>query len=176
MYAHRLQDAVRNFIGLTEYASPPSFRHLESSAEATFTTVSETSALNVYNPARHTNCSLDIVNDKLVSTNAFVPLHNSLSIQGWIVNSDTQVPRQFDLLLVNGSDIYSVKARSGLSRPDVAKALHFNAASTAGFSIEAQSNDMSPGTYRVVISLTNNGGVETCDTTKLVVLGHANLK
>jgi hypothetical protein len=176
MYAHRLQDAVRNLVGLTEHASPLSFRHLESSAESPFGTEGGASAPNVNNLARHANCALDILNNKLVSTDALVPPHDPLSIQGWIANSNNQAPSQFDLLLVNGPDIYGVKAESGLSRPDVAKALHSDAANTAGFNILAQSNNITPGAYRIVVRLNNDGKLETCDTMKSVIIGNAKLQ
>jgi hypothetical protein len=172
MYAHRIQNAVRNLLGFTEPSTPPSFRRLVAThAETLPNTDAATYASIASKPVSRANCAIDNVNDKFVNNAASVKLHDSLSIQGWVVNSSDEAPSYFDLLLANGAGSYGLKAYTGISRPDVAKVLHSDTARSAGFNIIAQSNNVPDGTYRVVINLVNNDKIETCDTLKSIIIG-----
>ena len=172
MYAHRLQDAVRNMFGAAGHTAIPSFRLLDSRAGMSFASPSAKSASTAGDVNSHANCALDIVNDKLVITSASAQLHKPLSMQGWITNSDGQAPGKFDLLLIEGPDVYGVKVASGINRPDVAKVLHSQDAESAGFNINAQSSSVPAGKYRVIIRLVSNGRAEFCDTQRSIIIGN----
>lgn len=113
-------------------------------------------------------CSLDqIIVNGIVATDHEVSVHDGsmLHFAGWITDNARKVSNRFTIRLTSSDpNSYTLSARAGLSRPDVARALQSKSARHAGYSVMAPMTDIPQGDYRIILTTHTSGQVNACDT------------
>lgn len=119
-------------------------------------------------------CALDQITVNGVPTSKReVSVHEVglLGFTGWIADGNRTAPPRFTIELV-GHDKkgYALEASTGLTRPDVAHALQSDFALDSGYSIIAQTNNISPGSYQIVLVTPTSSHTDVCDTRQTLKL------
>ena len=120
------------------------------------------------------HCSLDAINGAGFAdgvSRSTVKAGEAFSAGGWVVSSAMQFVPQFTLVL-EGAQSYGFAGTTGISRPDVAKAMNADTAGQSGFNVTANLGTIPAGTYKVVTLVKSATASEICDTQRKVVLGN----
>ena len=108
-------------------------------------------------------CALDAVNG-VGAPHGTLNTHAPMLLQGWIVDSNKQPPRDFFVAL-KGGKTYAVEGRTAGARPDVATALGNPSALDSGFDLTANAVAVPPGTYDVLLFIRDkDGAAQVCAT------------
>lgn len=119
------------------------------------------------------HCSLDTINSVGFingATQATVKTDSVFTAGGWLVDGAMQSPATFTLVL-EGTESFGFAATTGISRPDVAKAMGAETAGQSGFNTSANLGTTPAGTYKVLALIKGTNGTELCDTTRQLVIG-----
>ena len=116
-------------------------------------------------------CVLDAVNGMVVTESANVKNGSVINLSGWVISSDKKAPEQF-VLILKGVEVYGLASTTGVSRPDVAKAVDSNAAATAGFSANTTLSNLANGTYQVLTLVQGPNGRELCNSQRQLVINN----
>lgn len=126
--------------------------------------VFDLAALRAAKPAQMA-CSIDKVNGKPVTAEPVsIAVGGDVEFRGWVANPQKQAPPAFALVLGNGDKAYALRGETGLSRPDVAKALGASELATAGYTVSAKLENIEPGLYQVSLVQDTNNTVSRCAT------------
>lgn len=121
-------------------------------------------------PAAATNkqCALDNISGQVAGSAAQLHAGTSALFVGWAGNGKGQAANGF-LLVLKGSQSYSVPLAMNVARPDVAKALSSDGMANSGYQVNASLSGVAPGSYHIAIvdpvDVSN-----TCDTSRDIVV------
>ena len=116
-------------------------------------------------PAAATNkhCALDNISGQVAGT-AQMHTGTSALFVGWAGNGKGQAANGF-LLVLKGSQSYSVPLAMNVARPDVAKALSSDGMANSGYQVNASLSGVAPGSYHIAI-VDPADVSNTCDTSR----------
>lgn len=120
------------------------------------------------------HCSLDAINGSgnLNGNNpTTVKDGQTFTAGGWVVTSALQSPSKFTLVL-QGADSYGFESTTGVSRPDVAKAMNAASAVQSGFNVTANLGTTPTGTYKVQALIKSPNGTELCDMQRQLIISN----
>lgn len=103
-------------------------------------------------PATATNkqCALDNISGQFAGSAAQLHAGNSALFVGWAGNGKGQTANGF-LLVLKGSQSYSVPLAMNIARPDVAKATSSDGMMNSGYQVNASLSGVASGSYHIVI-------------------------
>jgi phosphoglycerol transferase MdoB-like AlkP superfamily enzyme len=116
-------------------------------------------------------CALDTLDGRVLAADKPISLKAGQPVvaTGWVVDGGRRAPPAFTLVL-RGRQDYGFEASTGMPRPDVARALGAGSADHAGFDAVLDPARVHPGTYDVATLLQTDGGYETCDTHRRLIV------
>lgn len=113
-------------------------------------------------------CSLDSI-DGNYSERVQLTKDQSHVFRGWLEDSMQKPAGTFQLIFL-GNKSFSVQAKTGGARPDVALGQSNSALETAGFSFSVNLNTIPTGEYSVRLLIGSRDGASWCDTRKSVLV------
>lgn len=121
-------------------------------------------------PAAATNkqCALDNISGQVAGSVAQLHAGANVLFVGWAGNGKGQVTNGF-LLVLKGSQLYSVPLAMNVARPDVAKALSSDDMANSGYQVNASLSGVASGAYHVFITDSADAS-NTCDTNRDVMV------
>ena len=149
MVAHGIQDAIRRLFHARRSAMGSAMPMDSAMLEVAEQTPSA--------------CVLEAINSFPMADSTHVKSGSAINLSGWVIASNRTSPPHFALIL-RGANAYRVDSATGISRPDVAKALGSDAAATAGFSANVKLSGVATGIYPIMLLVPGPRGNELCDT------------
>ncbi|MGS1121653.1 hypothetical protein [Rhodanobacter sp. UC4436_H3] len=114
-------------------------------------------------------CSFDSVDGNYSKTEAKLDRSNSHTFRGWALTENMQVVKDVKFVL-KGTDSFSIMAKTGTERPDVASYLKDANLSSSGFNFSTTLESVPAGVYQVLL-VTRFGEVPyACETKKSVTV------
>jgi hypothetical protein len=135
-----------------------------AAANAAF--VAYTSSIPV--AATNKQCALDNISGQFAGSAAQLHTGASATFVGWAGNGKSQAANGF-LLVLKGSQSYSVPLAMNIARPDVAKALSSDGMANSGYQVSASLSGVASGSYHFVI-VDSVDASNTCDTSRDVTV------
>lgn len=117
------------------------------------------------------SCYLDMVNEVRSKGSFEVTVGQPNKIVGWAVDQNKAAAANFTLVLKSDRS-YALPGHTGGIRPDVAKAVGNQAATTSGFAILTTFADVTPGTYEALIWVKSPNGNVLCDLQRSLRVGN----
>jgi len=144
----------------------PTAANTQSAASANAAFVAYTGAI----PATATNkqCALDNINGQVAGSAAQFHAGTSALFVGWAGNGKGQSANGF-LLVLKGSQSYSVPLAMNIARPDVATALSSDGMANSGYQVNASLSGVATGSYHIFI-VDPADASNTCDTSRDVMV------
>jgi hypothetical protein len=116
------------------------------------------------------DCALDAVNGtKAVAGRFEAPAGQAATFDGWVAGTDLQAPPTFSIVLDGASD-FQLTGTTGVSRVDVAQALHAEHLANAGFKVDVASLGVPPGDYKVMMAHQEGGAWVACDSSTVLAV------
>jgi|GEM_PF-4297746 len=114
-------------------------------------------------------CALDAIDDA-ENAKSWTVKKNAISmLRGWAATSSKQLPTQLTIVL-RAEQAYGFAGKTGVPRPDVAKALGSSDLADAGFNFAADFSNIAPGTYHAMALTGSAAGIEICNFQRDIVI------
>lgn len=142
-----------------------------ASSQQVRATVLDATALDSARPTKGLRCYLDMVDGKRSKSGFYVGRGTQALFVGWVLDSHKAAPSAFTLVL-DGAQSYGLPGHTGGVRPDVAKAVGSEKATTSGFAVYSALGGVVPGTYEVMTMVASPEGDELCDLHRKIHVGN----
>jgi hypothetical protein len=144
----------------------PSAANTQSAAPVNAAFVAYTGTI----PATATNkqCALDNISGQVAGSAALLHAGASALFVGWAGNGKGQAANGF-LLVLKGSQSYSVPLSMNIARPDVAEATSSDGMANSGYQVNASLSGVATGSYHMVI-VDPADASNSCDTNRDVTV------
>lgn len=114
-------------------------------------------------------CNLDATNGAPAGTVPLV-IAARVVLAGWAASGgDAAVPGEVAVVLRGARD-YSVRAPTGVPRPDVAAATHKPTLANSGYAVDASMAAVPPGQYKVELRYTIGSQLWRCETRRVLTI------
>jgi hypothetical protein len=118
--------------------------------------------------ATHKQCALDNISGQFAGSAAQLQTGTGAMFVGWAGNGKGQAANGF-LLVLKGSQSYSVPLAMNIARPDVAKATSSDGMANSGYQVNASLSGVATGSYHIVI-VDPADASNICDTDRDIVV------
>lgn len=121
------------------------------------------------------HCAIDEINNIALSDaspSVTIKTGQSLTAGGWAVTNALEAPAKLTLLLtkIDGAETYGIEGETGVARPDVAKAMNSDSASTSGFNIAGSLGSTPAGQYKISLLTDTADKFELCGTKREITI------
>lgn len=122
------------------------------------------------------HCAIDEINNIALSDasspSVTIKTGQSLTAGGWAVTNALEAPAKLTLLLtkIDSAETYGIEGKTGVARPDVAKAMNSDAASTSGFNIAGSLGSTPAGQYKISLLTDTADKFELCGTKREITI------
>ena len=114
-------------------------------------------------------CSLDWIDTDFTPADVSIYVGDLLRLTGWYTNTNRMAPPEITIQLLGDSQGYSLFARPGDPRPDIAQALASRNAFRSGFSQLASTQLVHPGKYHIALGMSQDPK-DICDTHRSLIV------
>ncbi len=119
--------------------------------------------VNAFKNASHALYAVDLIRSSTVVVPGLpspqpllFPTGAQLLVSGWAIDGQTRVPGRGVIVIIDGRERFH--ATYGLSRPDVARAVHMKAAEHSGFTVYFPTSNLSLGIHHFRMKLVSKNG------------------
>ncbi len=118
-------------------------------------------------------CIIDSINAKAASKEQTWEIKHGekVVISGWAFSKDGgTAPSPLFIQLTGDAQTYYAVSSTRMMRPDVNQLFQLNASLTTGFDLQAQTENIEPGAYEIMILQVNGTTVEGCNTKTMLLV------